>query len=52
MPADISDYYQAQMLANARTAVSAEGSGDTFTLEHSKEGRTASLMIHINADSG
>lgn len=50
-PAEISDYYKAQMPANGWTEVSAEEFSGMFMLEYSKEGRTASVTINAD-DSG
>ncbi len=51
-PAEMSDYYQAQMPANGWTEVSTEETEGMFALEYSKEGRTANLIINTDADSG
>ncbi len=50
-PAEISDYYKAQMPANGWTEVSAEELSGMFMLEYSKEGRTANVTINAD-DSG
>ena len=50
-PAEISDYYKAQMPANGWTEVSAEEFSGMFMLQYSKEGRTANVTINAD-DSG
>jgi len=51
-PAEINDYYRAQLPANGWTEVSAEEISGTFLLEYSKEGRTTDLTINTDEDSG
>lgn len=51
-PAEISEYYRAQMPANGWTEVSAEELSGMFMLEYSKEGRTVTMTINADEDSG
>ncbi|HSJ54507.1 MAG TPA: DUF6612 family protein [Anaerolineae bacterium] len=51
-PAEINDYYKAEMPANGWTEVSAEELSGMFMLEYSKDGRTANLTINTDDDSG
>lgn len=50
-PAEISDYYKAQMPANGWTEVSVQDFSGMFMLEYSKDGRTANFTI-TGDDSG
>lgn len=51
-PAEISEFYQAEMPKNGWTEVSTDEMAGMFILEYSKEGRSASLMISPDSESG
>jgi len=51
-PAEVSEFYQAQMPQNGWTEASVEDMGSMFMLDFTKDGRTASLMISADEDTG
>jgi hypothetical protein len=51
-PADVSAFYQDQMPQNGWTEASVDDMGGMFMLEYNKDGRTASLMISPDEDTG
>jgi hypothetical protein len=51
-PAEISEYYKAQMPNNGWTEISAGEISGAFQLKFSKDGRTANLTIEGNDELG
>jgi hypothetical protein len=51
-PAVVAEFYQTEMPNNGWTEASAEAFGDMHTLEFTKDGRTASIMISFDSDVG
>jgi hypothetical protein len=51
-PAVVAEFYKTEMPNNGWTEASAEVFGDMHTLEFTKEGRTASIMITFDSDVG
>lgn len=51
-PAEVSEFYTAQMPQNGWTEVSVDDLGGMFMMEYNKDGRTASLMITADEDTG
>lgn len=51
-PAEVADYYKAEMPNNGWTESSAQEFDDLFMLDYSKDGKTASVMITKDEDTG
>ncbi len=51
-PQELADYYKAEMPNNGWTESSADEMGGMYMLEYTKDGRTASLMINADSDTG
>jgi len=48
---EVAEFYKAQMPANGWTETSSGSMGDIVTLEYSKEGRKANIMIMVDSQS-
>jgi hypothetical protein len=51
-PEELAEFYQAQMPENGWTEVSMEELSGMYMMEYSKDGRTASLIINTDDDTG
>lgn len=51
-PAEVAEFYEAQMPANGWTEVSVDELSGMYMMEYSKDGRTASLMISADEEAG
>jgi hypothetical protein len=50
--AEVAEFYQTEMPNNGWTETGADTFGDMYTLEFTKDGRTASFMITYDSDAG